>query len=109
VLSFYARQDSNLQPSVPKFEDWRFRKPRRNQEIGRYSLPCNDLREAIQFHEHRWLHRSRVGKRYRFEESSNPNRPSKPMRSPSDPMPSGACLNHTEQPEGRAWINARGG
>ena len=31
----YARQDSNLQPSVPKVEAWRFRKSRRNHEIGR--------------------------------------------------------------------------
>jgi hypothetical protein len=67
-----VRRGSNSQPSVPKFEADRFRNSRRNHEIDRSSLPVNDFGKHIPLRRSRQFHRSEAGKRYRFEESSNP-------------------------------------
>jgi hypothetical protein len=85
----YTRQDSNLQPSVPKFEAGLFRKSLRNHEIGRYSLPANDFREHIRFCQLCQLPRKEGRKSYRFEDSSNPDwRPKTHANRPySTPMP----------------------
>ena len=92
VLFECVRRGSNSQPSVPKFEAERFRNSRRNHQIDRESLPVNDFGEHIQFRRIRQFRRRRVGKRYRFEDSSNPLA----NPNPSDPLPSDAIRSPSE-------------